>query len=631
MLTPEGEGKKFESKETLINRADCVRHTAGKFSPSLSPLGEDIGTRYLADDIYVRPGEKQKRLHSTDASVVKKMSQFRDPGIELTDEKIREFDEQEEKTRKAFGPNIVTHARQFGLTEILTPEGAKERLALAPHVDLKEEVNRRLSYFKLNGWEVIPSKKDNKPVLLVPTTSETGQISFETVDLDKLHDRDPEFIPQQVRDYEEKDAMHSLAREVSYNLKLHEVSETELLPKYIIDAAQITDPAQRARAVQSMQTYIAWLAEFKKRGHNFTDIDLIQGLNSRISRSGVYIPHYLEHMAECPAETDETHQKSAEMAHVRKALLLEDYNAPSFDKLKADLVISVLQNPKFYTVNLDLAEKYSNSIREQDQKVKNFIEKTENITDQAQLLNALQQELPDFHDTLVKFQKWLGPGLFEKSRFDELIAKIATKISLADEKFDIGKITGNISLVNEKFNLNKLNSNLRKELESAAPIAKGEFEGVLIESDTSREASLYNPHLKFVLPLMGIKSAQAEAKSEEKKELCQKLTQELAQSYNDKIINGDSSLGEIAEKKAALSLFKEQTGIKDEEITRLIELTKNRDYDDEYSMGVDTALYTGLFNALALEKQGMIDSSQVFKELLKTLFPNRPETVWHNL
>jgi len=364
MLTPERIG--FEPEEPF-NRADCVRYTARAFILSPSPLvGQEIGTKLFVE-----------RSGSLDLDVAQRVTQFRDPGVELTDEKLREFGEQEKLARRAFGPTIVEHAGRFGLVETLTPEQAKACLALAPHVNLVGLIDQQYSGFSPSGWDVFPSKDDNKPVLLVPTKFEEGQASFDIVRLDDLYGRDPEFLRQQIIEYEEKYAMYALANSVIYNLKLHQVSKEELIPEYMREVAQIADPEQRAREVRSIQ---AFLNRMVKLGYGYQGA--VYGLNQELSRIrpmgngySYNIQSYLRHMARCPTQTEEAHQRSANLIQVYNDLLSVDYNVAPFDWQTDDPVIRVLQEPARHTVYLDQAEEERVADREQDKKVDENIRK----------------------------------------------------------------------------------------------------------------------------------------------------------------------------------------------------------------------------------------------------------------
>ena len=473
---------------------------------------------------------------------------------------------------------------------------------------------------------MFPSEDDNKPVLLVPTKSEEGQASFDIVRLDDLYGRDPEFLRQQIIEYEEKYAMDSLASSVTCNLNLHQVSKEELIPEYMREVAQIADPEQRATEVRSMQ---AFLNRMVKLGYGYQGA--VYGFNQELSRIrplgngySYDIQSYLGHMARCPTQTEEAGQRSINLIKVYNDFLSVDYNVAPFDRQTDDPVIRVLQEPaRYIPVYLDQAEEERVADREQDQKVIAFIAKTRGITDQAQLLKALQQELPEFHGTLVRFQEWLGVDYFNKSNFDELILRSADAISIDDEKFDLKQVHKTIieKLALERFSV------------------KGEFEGVYIDTQTSY---LINPHLEAILPLLVIKSAQSKAEEkkgdrimadryERKVQHCQRLTDSLGQSYEEKSKRADENIRKVRKYREDIAKFKSQIGITDEEIANLIELTKKEDRDDDFGPEIDSYLYTGLFNALVLSKQGIVDmQSPAFKALLKSLFRDSPATLWKN-
>jgi hypothetical protein len=93
-------------------------------------------------------------------------------------------------------------------------------------------------------------------------------------------------------------------------------------------------------------------------------------------------------------------------------------------------------------------------------------------------------------------------------------------------------------------------------------------------------------------------------------------------------------LSKIAEDRAAVASLKVQTGIADEAIFHLIGLAtpQDRRSDDSSEPLFDYHFYTGLFLALYLEKKGYVAMhSPAFKGLLKSLFPDKPDSVWQNL
>src|SRR3972149_5210101 len=131
-----------------------------------------------------------------------------------------------------------------------------------------------------------------------------------------------------------------------------------------------------------MQTYMTWMVRLGRDYAN-TVYHFNQGLSMRHTDMGdgrgANIQSYLRHMAECPTQTDETHQRSADMTQVYGALLSVNYHAASFDRETANPVIRVLQEPARHTVYLDQAEEGNITARKQDQEVIDFIEKTRDI------------------------------------------------------------------------------------------------------------------------------------------------------------------------------------------------------------------------------------------------------------
>lgn len=605
-----------------FNPAECIRHTVSTFEPIPLSLGGGIEKRYLDDDVYVRPGERFERLHSLDSAVNQRINQFGDPGVELTQERLREFYNQEKQARKSWGSRIISRAGELKLVKILTPEQAKTFLGFTDH-DLARFAVGHVSP-EFNEWEILPTEDNNKPILLVPAKSEEGQLSFETVHLDDLNDRDPGFLPQQIRDYQEKFAMSVLVPSVIYNLNLHQVRETELLPKFMRELAQIVDPEQRAKETESIKFFLNCMMRLGPE-YASTTLSFQQRLSDTVrsmrGSGNANIQTYLRHIAECPTQATEANQRSSELANFYNTLLSVKYSAALSDSQKKDSVTKVLREPDMYTFYLDKAEKRDRTDRDQHQKFIDFIAKTRDVTDQTRFMEVLKQELPEFHATLVRFQEWLGIDYYsEKDRFDELTSWIS-------------------GFGSNMFNLEQLNKEIRRQLRSVISVSKGEFEGIHLDS-WHNEVILSNPHLELVLPLIVIKAKQSEAEKKIEKDdyskrifsRCQGLTQELRESYEERVKQADNTLLNIARDKLSVASLKEQTGITDEEIAHLIELTSYEDRNSDFDPGIYFQLYNCLFNALVLEKQGKINMhSPVFKAFLKSLFPRTPDTVWQNL
>ena len=619
-----------------FDRAGCIRHALSGFTPlpSLVPLGETrIGSRYFHSySKYTMPGEQVIGHYDLDLAVAEKVRQFGSLEGEPTDAELQRLNEDETQTRKAFGSAIVTHARQFGLVKTLTPEQVKEQmLDHNLYKALDRIVNQHLSGFSYNEWEVLRSRDyGGGPILLVPfQSSEEGQVFIETVSLDNLDARDPEFLPQHILDYQIKTALSLLADRLIINLENHQVQETELLPGYIREVAKIKDPEQMARETQSILRYISHMESLSHEWYRFFngfEYHLSNRMIATSSGRGIRISSYLSHMAECPTQTDETRQRNKLTLEFLNNLLPKkpDHLSKSPEEAARD---KVLLKPY---INFMVVENRNITDRELSNTVIDFIEKTRNIVGQEQFIAILQQELPEFYDTLVNFQEWLETNnLFGDHRFSSLISVVAKEISFPGERVD----------------LVRLNSILEGRLSSAVIGTTRTFEG--ISKDPRGGVHITNSHLKALLPLMVIKAVHADAEGKKKDgfsekyyapqvQLAHKLTQDLEQSYVRQGEEASRMLAGIAEDKRDLETLQKQFGITDEEIAHLVELTKIEEakHGDSFipGSGHNYELYTALFNALVLQKQGLVADmrSPVFKEFLKSLF-KIPSAIWDSL
>lgn len=638
MTTPEKGSELKPNKE--FDRADCIWRTVRAFSPQLPSLGQGIEARYIpGNDVYRMPNEHESsvRIHSLDNAVSQRISQFKDPGVDLTDEKLEELKNQGWQAKLDWGNAVVTRARELELVKTLTYQ-AESGPALPPNVNLKKEVGSR-NIFRLGGLWGITRDDNDKPTLLVLihitpiVAGEKQQRFFETVNLDDLHERDPEFLPRQIRDFEVKQVMSLLAgsitAELATELKFHKIHEEELLPGYMRRLSGIVNPEQRAKEMQSIPVFLSLLVklghDYDKLVHNFQQ-EMYNRKSDAGSRGSVWIDSYLGHMAECSAQSTVVRGINAELLSAYRSI----NNHAVFNHVVSDEqqtensdVIKLLQTiAKNHPVGLEVGEKRWISRREQVQKVVDFIDKTKDIVDRAKFLQVLSQDLPEFHSTLVKFREWLGNDYSQRGNFDMVVLDTARTISEV-----------------KKPDIKQLGEVLEKKLGTAVPVS-GKFEGVSVEGVHFNErAGFDNQDLQAVLLLMVIKTAQAEAKGKkdnssynEQFQHCQALTLALKESHEEENKSTDALLANIAEEKKALSLLQAQTGIADREITHLIQLTKGEDKGDGLGPELDSSLFAGLLTALVLEKQGVVNTrSPVFKELLKSLFPGKPEATWQKL
>jgi len=178
--------------------------------------------------------------------------------------------------------------------------------------------------FEINRWDVLASKYNNEPVLLVPVQHEKGQILFDTVNLDRLYKKDAAFLPMLIKDYEGKHVMRLLSSgcfpDIAFNLNLHEISEENVMPEYMRGIIQFADMAEKMEEIRRIQDF---MINTVRLGREYKEI--IQNLidKNRYGDAGVLkdgrrftIRQYLEHMAECPSLAEEVLQRNKESLYI---------------------------------------------------------------------------------------------------------------------------------------------------------------------------------------------------------------------------------------------------------------------------------------------------------------------------
>ncbi len=610
-------------------RASCAQFSVDTFVPRMIHplLSPNIIQNYLRDDVYLRPGIADMSLHTVDRSVASTIAGIGNPVTYFTSERSRQLHQAEDQARRGFGPAVLDRARELEISFTLNSAQATTRLA-TPSENVAGDLHREHGYFGTLGWNVYSAIDDGSPVLLLPQTSRKGSTFFQAVDLNELHSRDPEFLPQRIRDHEERYALRTLADTVAYNHGLHEVPEDALIPDTILEVARLSDPAEAGRELGSMAGYLYFLAmvgDFPNTIKEFQE-DIYQRSTPMEEGKTAYIESYLSHMGECPSTSEAARQRNSMLTQAYITLGRLDVRGAEKEGLpqKDSPVTQVLRNPSSYTYNVDERDQINTARKDYAQQVSRFLDQTQDITDRDALTEALARDLPETHEALTRFQEWLGTGF---SNFDAFLEGTVRRMSWS----------------REGFTLESINAALREELRLTGLGARGDFEGVHIPY-TPRDVSIHNPHLEVVLPLLVIQELQTQNNkralrdahltvlqphNDERAQQLQQSRHELAQSVEDDIRNYDRLLQVSEELKDTYAAFKDLTGITDDDIIHLIDLAKSHTRDEAH---FPYGLYKALVNTLYMEKAGLINTKTApFRTFLGSLFPNYPAAVWENL
>lgn len=473
-------------------------------------------------------------------------------------------------------------------------------------------------------------------------TSGECRLSFEVIELDALNEKDPEIIPALIKDYHRKNALYLLANSIINNLKLHELYLERLLSEFMKPIIQADDSRQRERLVRSWKNIINWFSELWRDGRFMSIVRIGETLKSGKPIEGdrrfFHLSSYLDHMLVCPAVSENNRARYLSLKEVYKAYILNTGGTGGalFSSEVRDLfhLKPILKEPVNHTVYIDQDnEERLKAERQKFQAITQFISNTLEITDQEELFQRLQEQLPEGYDVLIRFKNWLGENYLGKSYFDNLITFVGNSTFL-DNYHDPKKL---ISLIESE--LNKAGYGL---------FEKDSFEGISVGRsfrDGLYFSNVYisNPYLHALLPLFVIKKGRDEIKKKaqnsptglskhdlQRLENWERFNQELVSFYQSETRKFDNILEQIREKRELLSQLEKQTGISGQQITTLKKLAGLEVDEENRVLKIDELFYSYIFNALALYKKGLADASSLII-LLRESFAYKPEETWQEL
>jgi len=266
-----------EKEKETFDRGYCTEYTIDNYTPVMTGWEKSIGLRYLKDDVYIDGVIRSRRLNNAFGEEKAKLKKLGKRG--LSQDVLSFYIQQEEISRWNFGKSIVEKARDLELIEILTPRQAKERFENFPF-DKVGNPSGGTSVFKKSGWRIFTDEKDRfvdyeekKVYLLSPKLNMGKQFVFDVVSLDDLYEKDPEFIPEKIVEYETARNLSELASEIKFNYKIHEISPEEILPDFVLEVGKITNPKKRKAEIESMCAFGDRVSELDNDGKY--DVNLI--------------------------------------------------------------------------------------------------------------------------------------------------------------------------------------------------------------------------------------------------------------------------------------------------------------------------------------------------------------------
>ena len=618
----------FDIKERR-NRDECTRSTVRAYRAHLYPFGSsNITLRYRdpSEQFAIFAASELTEIKFTDTidQLIKRLVYT---GTVLTDEKLQEFIQQGEQAELNISNAILLHAQTLGLSQIQSPEEVKNNVNETYLVESVVEEEQQPD-IKPIPWIISTAKKSDAPIFSVPQRADDGQLTFVSVNLDILYKADPSFLPQRIREYELAQNIRNLAYRIESNIQLHDIQGSELVPRFMSELANV----EIYQSNEVIESIIVFLTHMAKLGSDFSELvydlkrSLIYTRREKSDGSGAHIDEFLRHKSVCSTETRKTRDEYKLMLQLYEAIqAMEMPRSDSDIDAIPSLGMKIIKHPAEYAVYTDQDIDVNRVNREKTLQVINFIQESVNFTSQEQFLEALRIRLPDLYGTLQEFQKWLKDPYSERDAFESFIEQIAKIIARSGEKFGFEELI----------------ETLERTLQYYPTHTSKKFDGVRIDSSkTPTVSSISNSHLKILLPLISILSARRIITSQQDSSgnpqekqviICDELSQNLIQQQEALLQSIDQSTQKLEAKKEALVKFRSHVGISDGEMAQIIELTRLQHEIPLHSgRSTDVPLFTTLFNILVLEKQGSISGvhTKPFIELLKTLLPNRRETIW---
>lgn len=625
-----------ETAPPPFNRDACVRQTVAEYHyPLLGIITENDPTlklepRYLEGDFYA-DGDT-RRIRSVDTWIASVTASWEDPAAALTPEGSEELLQGHRQRAKEFGGAIVAHGRQHDIVTTMTTAEASQEFA----VDA-----RRLSDGKdgcgtfSQGWAVFKNSA-GEPVLLMPAATDDGGRRLETVSLDELYRRDPAAVQEQLRTYHRHRAAEQMVWSAMDGVASHEAITPEVIPEFLRPLKDVPDSAERQWQVEQGIGALQWIAPIVENLPSSDDA--ARRFHSKIREVVRVAGRYsmetnvsLHHMATCAGETLQAQQDARELLGAYNTLYVADFGGDtSFTQSipGGELLVNPVSYAVYTPYHAARHDEWA-AVMQQEANFAAFAEHAQAMETPGQLLEAMEQALPETYETLMRFREALDTNEYGGPRFERLLAhSVQPPYVMPGSEVSGSDMT-----------LYELRKRIGRQLGREMPLTGIEFEGV-ISGEWGREMYIHNPHLEFALPLLVIASAvsrfTAEAKSfapgdysRERHAMVrqwQSLGEALPQEYRKRRQDNEGAQQRVQERVAALAAFQAEHAVTDAELGALYEGLVSTDPDvDAYDNRpkVHATLYTAMFNVLYLAKYGRIDLRSDFQRKLVAAFVGR--------
>jgi len=626
------ENRQESLAERYFNETECIRTSLNLYKPNLfSFLGEGISLtdKFLSEEVIEATSPHHFQLKSVNRAMRGFKQLFKDRGLKPSGDNFDQIGEEANAEQRRFGGNVLAKAEGLSLVRTISVEEAAGSLQVRTHGGFQREVEYEHTFLKSRGWQVYPNQENE--AILVTLQSEEEQQELKAVNIDRLYETDPKFVKRQIRNFFRNQAIRGITNSVTYNLMVHRVSESDLFPQVIRELGNISSTEDgdfdRLTETLKVQAYLILLTQYTDFQFHESD-GFVRGLptrNTKIESDSrqMYPDYYLQHMATCPGETEQTRLRAGRMENTYNILRATRLEAP-YHPIPDTSEAQILRNPIQYTTQCldDLEQEIRQGI-ELDRNFLTFLDKTRGKMRFDQIVEILQETNPLLYEQNIGFQEALGEDYAGKSNYDRFLKDGARDLffetirSTRDKAITLEDVKQSIahSLYVPSGNLHGDNEWTRRD--HSNPYKPK----TVITDETLRDLNTY-------LVMKRLENEERDRDSTINSQTLESLFKDFKGDYQKKIGNSNIHLDGVANQRVVFQAYLDQYGIPISTVSQLVEISKLGTTEEMWNR-YDYAKFSLLFRTLAYSRRGYVEpKSPIFQSLVRELFPKIKEEEW---
>lgn len=577
----------------------CMRHAIDFLPGSITGLGAYVEARYLG--VAMTEGQPWEVPLYPDASkrLEAERAGMREAPHDQLEGIMAGHTASYSELKESWSARVAGHAMETDLVVTLSAGEARRLLPGAP-ADWFGAGEFRGQFDRL--FSEIFTNEAGEPVLVRYKEGKKGSNpTFDTVNLDRLNDANPELLPWLITDFHEQVMSANLRRGMQRNLLLHEVSPADVFPYFAHDLAGL-EPDERTAMLHAIQVYTARLLQVEP-----ALAPSVASLIESVTKTFYVAPDVaigtvdiLDHDLACPATDWRRVEQSRHLKQVVDAIVDLGGERPS-DVQGALALIG--ENPYKYTEHhYDAALKFWQSELGRQRTLLNFVEAARLADDQEAVFAELHRLWPEANHRLWEFQQWLGPNPEDgRMLLESLIDDIVNDVWLTLDQ-----------PMSRELVLEKISERAERALPDIG-LPRAERSGDSPYKGPSRA------HIDAALEmavLVRLRSQTLEAKDKEAaggmkpfKEVAdvQDTINQLWQAQYREVDRITRFVRELPAYRAHSQALVAETGLKPDDIERLIAMSTIPE-EEAGPIRIDESIFRALFHALALERTGILPS-----------------------